>query len=50
MRALLQPHFSPRQMRALRPRIAELTRGLLDDLAAHGSPADLQKSCDMIHS
>jgi cytochrome P450 len=41
MRALLQPHFSPRRMRALRPRVAELTTRLLDDLAEQGPPADL---------
>jgi cytochrome P450 len=41
MRALLQPHFSPRHMRSLLPRVEELTTGLLDDLAKHGAPADL---------
>jgi cytochrome P450 len=41
MRSLLQPHFSPRRMRALRPRVEALASGLLDALAAHGSPADL---------
>ena len=41
MRALLQPHFSPRHLRGLRPRVEALTRGLLDDLEAHGPPADL---------
>jgi cytochrome P450 len=41
MRALLQPHFSPKRMRALRPRVEQLTAGLLDDLAEHGPPADL---------
>lgn len=41
MRALLQPHFSPKRMRALRPRVAELTDRLLDELAEHGPPADL---------
>jgi cytochrome P450 len=41
MRSLLQPHFNPRRMRALRPRIEALTAQLMDDLAAHGSPADL---------
>lgn len=44
LRSLLQPHFSPRRMRALRPRVEELTAGLLDDLAAHGSPADLHRA------
>ncbi|GIH79257.1 cytochrome P450 [Planobispora longispora] len=41
MRALLQPHFSPRRMRALRGRVETLTTGLLDELAATGPPADL---------
>jgi len=41
MRALLQPHFTPRHMRDLRPRIEALTARLLDELAAQGSPADL---------
>ena len=43
-RALLQPLFSPRRMRALRPRVDELTTALLDDLAGHGSPADLHQA------
>jgi pentalenolactone synthase len=41
MRSLLQPHFSPKRMRALRPLVEALTAGLLDELAEHGSPADL---------
>ncbi|MQA01993.1 MAG: cytochrome P450 [Streptosporangiales bacterium] len=41
MRALLQPHFTPARMRAFRPRVAALTDELLDDLAAHEQPADL---------
>jgi cytochrome P450 len=41
MRALLQPHFTPRHMRALRPRVEALTTQLLDDLAEHGPPTDL---------
>ena len=44
LRSLLQPHFSPRRMRALRPRAEELTAGLLSDLAEHGSPADLHQA------
>ena len=44
LRSLLQPHFSPGRMRAFRPRVAELTAGLLDDLAGHGSPADLHQA------
>lgn len=41
MRGLLQPHFTPKLMRALAPRVDELTTGLLDRLADSGSPADL---------
>lgn len=41
MRSLLQPHFSPRRMRALRPRVEALTTGLLDELAEQEPPADL---------
>jgi pentalenolactone synthase len=41
-RALLQPQFTPKRLRALRPRVNALTAGLLDGLAAHGSPADLR--------
>ncbi|PSL01618.1 pentalenolactone synthase [Haloactinopolyspora alba] len=41
MRSLLQPHFSPKRMRALRPRIDALTIELLDTMAAQGPPADL---------
>ncbi|GGS28787.1 cytochrome P450 [Actinokineospora fastidiosa] len=41
MRSLLQPHFSPRRMKALRPRVEALTAALLDDMVEHGPPADL---------
>ncbi|MEV0314825.1 cytochrome P450 [Nonomuraea fuscirosea] len=41
MRSLLQPHFSPKRMRALRGRVETLTTQLLDELAAAGPPADL---------
>jgi cytochrome P450 len=41
MRSLLQPHFTPRRIRALRPRVEALAGELLDDLARHGPPADL---------
>ncbi|MEO3805242.1 cytochrome P450 [Nonomuraea sp. B1E8] len=41
MRSLLQPHFSPKRMRALRGRIEQITTRLLDELAAAGPPADL---------
>lgn len=41
MRSLLQPHFSPRRMRALEPKVEALTKSLLDQLADDGPPADL---------
>ncbi len=41
MRSLLQPHFTPRRIRALRPRVEALATALLDELARHGPPADL---------
>jgi pentalenolactone synthase len=41
MRELLQPHFSPKHLRALTPRVGELTSQVLDELADHGPPADL---------
>lgn len=41
MRALLQPHFSPRHLRSLVPRVEALTSGLLDELMQQGPPADL---------
>jgi cytochrome P450 len=41
MRGLLQPHFSPKHLRALAPRVETLTTGLLNELAEHGPPADL---------
>ncbi len=44
LRSLLQPHFSPRRMRAMRPRVDELTASLLDDMAGHGPPADLHQA------
>ncbi|MGH3392175.1 MAG: cytochrome P450 [Actinomadura sp.] len=44
MRSLLQPHFSPGRMRALRPRIEALTSDLLDELARREQPADLHEA------
>jgi cytochrome P450 len=41
MRALLQPHFSPKHLRALIPRVEALTTGLLNELEKQGPPADL---------
>jgi cytochrome P450 len=46
-RSLLQPHFSPRRMRELRPRVEELATALLDDLARLGPPADLHQALAM---
>lgn len=40
-RALLQPHFSPRRMRALRERVGTMTTGLMDDLVRCEGPVDL---------
>lgn len=44
MRSLLQPHFSPKRMRALRPRVEALAGELLDDLAQRTPPADLNEA------
>lgn len=41
MRTLLQPHFTPKLMRALIPRVEALTTQLLDTMAEEGPPADL---------
>jgi cytochrome P450 len=41
MRTLLQPHFSPKHLRALIPKVEALTAGLLDQLDEEGPPADL---------
>lgn len=44
MRQLLQPHFSPRHMRELQPKIEKLCAALLDDMERQGPPADLHAS------
>ncbi|TGD86533.1 cytochrome P450 [Mycolicibacterium sp. CH28] len=44
MRRLLQPHFSPKHMRTLQPKIEGLCAALLDDMEQHGPPADLLTS------
>jgi len=44
MRSLLQPHFTPKLMRALRPRVDTLATHLLDELAERGSPADFHEA------
>lgn len=41
MRKLLLPHFSPKHLRTLAPRVEALATGLLDELEQHGPPADL---------
>ncbi|ODU04810.1 MAG: cytochrome [Pseudonocardia sp. SCN 72-86] len=43
MRSLLAPAFSARRMRMLTTRVEGLVATLLDDLTAHGSPADLHE-------
>ena len=44
MRSVLQPHFSARRMRGLRPRVEALTSDLLDGLAGHSRPVDLNEA------
>jgi cytochrome P450 len=41
LRELLQPHFAPKHLRALQPRVEALTASLLDELDKQGPPADL---------
>ena len=41
MRQLLQPHFGPRHMRTLQPKVEGLCADLLDDMEREGPPADL---------
>lgn len=41
IRALVAKAFSPRTVERLEPRVRELIGGLLDELEAHGAPADL---------
>lgn len=43
MRRLLAPWFSARRMELLRPRVAEIVGGMLDELAGRGAPADLHE-------
>lgn len=44
MRSLLQPHFSPKRMRQLSPRVEALTCDLLDDLSRRNPPVDLNEA------
>lgn len=41
MRRLLQPHFSPKHMRTLAPKVEMQCAALLDDMQRQGPPADL---------
>ncbi len=41
LRTLLQPHFSPKHLRALAPRVEALSTRVLNELAEQGPPADL---------
>jgi pentalenolactone synthase len=43
-RGLLQPMFSAKRMRRLKPRVDELATALIDEVAASGSPADLRQA------
>ncbi|MFB8352812.1 cytochrome P450 [Streptomyces niveus] len=44
LRALLEPHFSPERMLALRPYVEKLTGQLLDGLAGQKPPVDLRRA------
>ncbi|MQA86384.1 MAG: cytochrome P450 [Streptosporangiales bacterium] len=44
MRSRLQPYFSPRRMRAFRPRVEALVEELLDRIAARTPPLDLHEA------
>ena len=45
LRRLVSRAFTARRIAALRPRVEEITAGLLDDLARAGHPADLLETC-----
>ncbi|WP_381790415.1 cytochrome P450 [Streptomyces niveus] len=44
LRALLEPHFSPERMQALRPYVEKLTGQLLDAMAGQKPPVDLRQA------
>ncbi|MEV7086112.1 cytochrome P450 [Streptomyces sp. NPDC093085] len=44
LRALLEPHFSPERMRALRPYVEQATGQLLDRMAGQRPPVDLRQA------
>lgn len=44
LRALLEPHFSPERMLALRPYVEKVTGQLLDELAGQEPPVDLRRA------
>lgn len=41
LRRMLIPYFSLRRLERQRPRVREITRGYLDEMAQHGPPADV---------
>jgi cytochrome P450 len=43
VRKFVAKAFTARRIERLRPRVQEIVDGLLDDMAAHGAPADLRK-------
>ncbi|MGW7623087.1 cytochrome P450 [Streptomyces antimycoticus] len=43
LRALLEPHFSPERMLALRPHVEKMTGRLLDELTGQKPPVDLRQ-------
>jgi len=47
LRALLVPYFSPKRMRAFRPRVEALVDELLDGLAARTPPVDLHEALSL---
>ena len=47
MRGLLQPYFTPKRMRALRPRVEALTDDLLDALGQRTPPVDLHDALSL---
>lgn len=47
MRDLLQPYFTPKRMRALRPRVEDLTDELLDAAGRRTPPVDLHEALSL---
>ncbi|GAA1303957.1 cytochrome P450 [Saccharothrix xinjiangensis] len=44
LRRLLQPHFTPRRMRAIQPRVEALAEELVEDVARATPPVDLHRA------